>query len=133
VIAKSLDYHPSHTLATVKGTIDPADRDCLVSLTNNVPIVTPGWLASLQDNLKKFADLKSPKEVFALPSCSAFLPPVKTGVDDARKKAEWWQPNPDRALIWKGKTVIMLGGKGVSCILGLLGSTLNSLFPTVKQ
>lgn len=119
VILNSQDYIPHHTSFTVKKEIDPANRECLVSVTNNVPIVSPEWLKSLQEILKKFEGIKTPKELFELPSYSTFVPRVIAGVDHARQKSKWWLPNPSRGLIWKGKTVIMLGGKGVSKLLNL--------------
>lgn len=114
VIYNSLEYIPHLTSFTVKKEVNPKNRECLVAVTNNVPIVSPEWLNSLQDTLKTFQGTKTPKELFELPSATRFLPPVAPGVDDARGNSEWWLPNPARELIWKGKTVIMLGGKSVS-------------------
>jgi hypothetical protein len=119
VILNSQDFIPHHTSLTVKKMIDPANRECLVSVANNIPIVSPEWLKSLQETLKKFEGIRTPKELFELPSLLTFVPPVIAGLDIARQKSTWWLPKPSRKLIWKGKTVIMLGGKGVSRLLNL--------------
>jgi hypothetical protein len=90
------------------------DPDCLLALVNNVPIVAPGWLDALYELIKKAQSSKTPKESFVLPAASDFLPEVSTEYDDERRNPKWWLPNPKRELIWKGKTVIMVGGKKVS-------------------
>jgi hypothetical protein len=90
------------------------DPDCLLALVNNVPIVAPGWLDALYDLVKKAQSTKTPKELFVLPGASDFLPEVSPEYEDERINPKWWLPNPKRGLIWKGKTVILVGAKKVS-------------------
>lgn len=88
----------------------------MLALVNNVPIVAPKWLDTLYELIKDAQSMKTPKTSFKLPAASEFLPEVSTEYDDERGNPQWWLPNPKRGLIWKGKTVILVGAKKVSTL-----------------
>ncbi|KAJ9109072.1 hypothetical protein QFC21_000399 [Naganishia friedmannii] len=111
LIYNSLGFVPRHTSYVVRKEINPDDRDCLLAVSNAVPIVSPGWLDSARSTLVTFEERKTPEGVFELPAADRFSPVIDPEIDDARKKASWWLPNEARKSIWKGKTVLTLGGK----------------------
>lgn len=114
VIYNSLEFVPQHTSYVVKKEIDVDDRDCLLAVSNAVPIVSPEWLDSAKSTLVAFEGRQNPEGIFELPAPDEFSPAIDSGIDDARGKASWWLPDATRKAIWKGKTVLTLGGKSVS-------------------
>lgn len=114
MIYNSLEFVPHHTSYVVRKEIDTDDHDCLLAVSTAVPIVSPEWLDTAKSILAGFEERKNPEGIFQLPAADQFSPAIDHEIDDARKKATWWLPDESRKSIWKGETVLTLGGKSVS-------------------
>ncbi|KAJ9093616.1 hypothetical protein QFC19_008284 [Naganishia cerealis] len=111
LIYNSLEFLPNHTSFVIKKEIFANDRDCLSAVSSSVPIVSPEWLNSLQLTIQKTQEQKTPQGIFQLPVYDKFPPVVDPAIDDVRRIAAWWSPQSFKGVIWKGITVVTLGGK----------------------
>ncbi|KAJ9125416.1 hypothetical protein QFC22_000376 [Naganishia vaughanmartiniae] len=111
LIYNSLVYVPDRTSFVVRKEIYADDQDCLLALSDAVPIVSPEWLDATGSILLAFEGRTKPEGIFRLPAADQFLPALDSKIDDIRKKASWWLPKEARGGMWKGKTVLTLSGK----------------------